>query len=225
MLRRYILIFILFLGFSFAADKELLNPQVRSQIDNKLSIMIRKVYLTLYLSSDKTSADKYMSGILSEIMPLNDKLLLTVTSSNSTEASPRLLITTEINKPNLIFQGTSDGYLFGALVDTLAAVGSSENVFSAETKQRIRNISHPVSFQVLVTPTCPYCPSMALLAARFSALNPSISTQIINLDNYPALAEKYQVTGVPLTIINEHQRLPGAMSAESLLDYLEKYVN
>jgi alkyl hydroperoxide reductase subunit AhpF len=52
-----------------------------------------------------------------------------------------------------------------------------------------------------VTPTCPHCPRAVTLAHRMAVENPHIRATCVEATEFMDLAQKYQVTGVPKTVV------------------------
>jgi hypothetical protein len=72
--------------------------------------------------------------------------------------------------------------------------------------------------QVFVTPTCPYCPQAVVLAYEMAYASPQVRADGVESTEFPQLAIKYQVSGVPRTVINEDTFLEGAAPPDMLLD-------
>ena len=93
------------------------------------------------------------------------------------------------------------------------------------TIEKISQISESVHMQVFVTPTCPYCPQQVRLVHKMAIINPHITGDMVEAMEFPELAEKYTVMGVPKTIINEEFHLEGAypepLFVAKLLEFLE----
>jgi predicted DsbA family dithiol-disulfide isomerase len=77
-----------------------------------------------------------------------------------------------------------------------------------------------VHIQVFITPTCPYCPAAVRTAHRFALLNENIRADMIEAIEFPHLAQKYQVRGVPRSVINETLRVDGAVSESKYLEQI-----
>lgn len=58
---------------------------------------------------------------------------------------------------------------------------------------------------------------MASLAVSFALANPRISATIIEANEFPDLAQRYHVYGVPRTVINDVDAIEGAVPPEALL--------
>jgi len=59
---------------------------------------------------------------------------------------------------------------------------------------------------------------MASLAVSFAVANPNITASIVEANEYPDLAQRYNVYGVPRTVINETDAIEGAVPAGNLLE-------
>jgi hypothetical protein len=59
---------------------------------------------------------------------------------------------------------------------------------------------------------------MAGLAVSFAAKNPNITASVIEANEYPDLAQRYNVYGVPRTVINEKDAIEGAVPPNTLLE-------
>jgi len=117
----------------------------------------------------------------------------------------------------LTFYGVSAGYEFTTLLKDIVMVSRGETELSDETRRALSTIKRPVHIQVFATPTCPYCPGAVSLAHQFAMENPAIKADMIEINEFPQLAIKYNVMGVPKTVINETVELVGLQPEEELL--------
>jgi glutaredoxin-like protein len=108
------------------------------------------------------------------------------------------------------FFGIPSGYEFATLIEDIKMVASGESGLSEETKAQIAEITEPVHLQVFVTPTCPYCPRAVLLAHQLAMESELFRGDMVEAIEFPHLSNKYQVHGVPRTVINEDVHLEGA---------------
>jgi alkyl hydroperoxide reductase subunit AhpF len=90
-----------------------------------------------------------------------------------------------------------------------------------ETMANILPIDRKVHIQVFVSPTCPYCPQMVRAAHRFAILNPSITADMVEMTEFPQLVQRYDVMGVPKTIINEDFSIEGAYPDRVFSEYVK----
>lgn len=116
------------------------------------------------------------------------------------------------------FYGLPYGYEFETLLSGLTMVSQGKTALSDETKAKIRSITTPVHLQVFVTLTCPHCPVSASMAHMFAFENDLIRADVIDASEFPELAIKYGVMGVPKTVVNEKVEFVGAIPENMFLE-------
>ncbi|MDD3825718.1 MAG: thioredoxin family protein [Anaerolineae bacterium] len=115
------------------------------------------------------------------------------------------------------FYGIPSGYEFTSIVEDIIDVSKGESGLQPKSKQAVAELTEPVHFQVFVTPTCPYCPQAVRLAHRFAMESDLIRADMIEAIEFPHLANKYSVYGVPRTVINENYHQEGAVPEPMML--------
>lgn len=118
------------------------------------------------------------------------------------------------------FYGIMAGYEFTSLVHAIRLAGGAGSQLDDATQQQLAEIADPVHLQVFVTPTCPYCPQAVALAYELAYLSPNIRADGVESTEFPQLAVKYQVAGVPRTVVNEETFLDGAAPPDMLLEQI-----
>jgi glutaredoxin-like protein len=118
------------------------------------------------------------------------------------------------------FYGAPSGYEFAALIEDLVDVSNGRTNLSTHTKEKLKKVTKPIHIQVFTTPTCPYCPQAVRLAHQFAVENSSIVADMIEIMEFPFLGERYNVIGVPKTVINESINFVGALPEERFLEYV-----
>lgn len=118
------------------------------------------------------------------------------------------------------FFGIPAGYEFTSLIEDILMVSAGDSGLSEATKLAVANIKQPVRIQVFVTPTCPYCPGAVLLAHKLAMESEYIVGEMVEATEFPHLAQKYNVMGVPRTVINEKTHIEGAVPEAVLMAQL-----
>jgi predicted DsbA family dithiol-disulfide isomerase len=77
---------------------------------------------------------------------------------------------------------------------------------------------------VFVTPTCPWCPTLAGLAHRMAMEFDNVRADIIEANEFPDLSGRYAVSGVPKTIINDKVEFVGAMPEAQFVAAIQQAV-
>ncbi len=116
------------------------------------------------------------------------------------------------------FYGIPSGYEFASLVEAVRLVANGELKLSPEGRAFLDGLDADVHLQVFVTPTCPYCPPAVILAQQMAYYSPRVRADMIEATEFPPLAQKYNVYGVPRTVINEKEFIEGAVPERQLID-------
>lgn len=115
------------------------------------------------------------------------------------------------------FYGIPSGYEFTTVIEDIVDVSKGESGLQPKSKEAVAGITEPVHFQVFVTPTCPYCTQAVRLAHRFAIESDLVTADMVESIEFPHLANKYQVYGVPRTVINETIHQEGAVPEPMML--------
>ena len=112
--------------------------------------------------------------------------------------------------------GIPYGYELQTLIEAIVNVskGRGKTDLSDKTKQILSEIKTPVHIQVFVTLTCPHCPAAAAVAHKLAIESDMIKADVIETSEFPDLAMKYNVIGVPKIVINEKIEFVGAFNED-----------
>lgn len=120
------------------------------------------------------------------------------------------------------FYGTPSGYEFSSLLTTIVDQGGSDEPLSTDTQDFLADLDTKLEIKVFVTPTCPHCPSAAVLASRMARFSPAVTSTVIEANEFSDLSLKYSVQGVPRTVINDIFYVEGSLSESMLVKALRK---
>lgn len=123
-----------------------------------------------------------------------------------------------VRDSHIRFLGTPSGYEFVSLIRAILLVGGGESMLSQESRQKVASIDRPMALHVFSTPTCPHCPRAVTLAHEIAWANPNVTAYAVEATEYPDLARKYRVTGVPKTIIDDRLEILGAVPEDTFVD-------
>jgi glutaredoxin-like protein len=110
--------------------------------------------------------------------------------------------------------GIPYGYELNTLVEGIVNVSRGKTDLSDKTREIIKDIKKPVHIQVFVTLTCPHCPAAAAIAHKLAVESDMIRADVIDAQEFPTLAQKYAVIGVPKVVINEKIEFVGAFNED-----------
>jgi len=199
------------------------KEHIKSQLAENLINPVRLIMFTQELECQYCVQTKQL---VYELAALNDKIQAEV---HDFVADAELAKQYGVDKvPAIVLLGTKDygirfyglpyGYEFQTLMSGLAIVSQGKTALSEETKAKIKSITTPVHIQVFVTLTCPHCPAAASMAHMFALENDLIRADVIDANEFPQLAIKYGIMGVPKIVVNEKVEFVGAVPENMFLE-------
>ena len=136
---------------------------------------------------------------------------------------PAIVILSEVESgverdSGIRFLGMPAGYEFVSLTRAIVLVGGGPSQLSAESRASVMAVDAPMTLQVFSTPTCPHCPRAINLAHEMAWANPNITSYAVEVTEYPDLARRYHVNGVPKTVIDDTIEILGALPEDAFIE-------
>jgi glutaredoxin-like protein len=168
--------------------------------------------------------------MLQEIAGLSDFISLRI---HYFEDNPPEKATFGIERvPGIVLRGPQPGFFkhygipggteFPAFIESIVDISRWEVLISQESVTTLQELENEVNVKVFVTPTCPYCPGMARAAYMLGMASQKVQAEVIEVNEFPELADKYKVEAVPLTVINDKTAIPGQMHETALVEQVAK---
>ncbi|MBN2378196.1 thioredoxin family protein [candidate division WOR-3 bacterium] len=206
--------------------KEEDKQYIREQFEGKL---VGQVKILLFTQKLECEYCQPTEEILKELSELSELLTLDVhnlqidsedAKQYNIDKVPAIILLDEKDKDyGIRFFGIPSGYEFSSLLADIIDVSNGASDLAQELVAKIAGIQEPVDIKVFVTPTCPYCPGAVRAAHKIAIANPGmIKAQMIESTEFPHLANKYAVYGVPKTVINERVQFEGAMPDQAVVE-------
>lgn len=117
------------------------------------------------------------------------------------------------------YYGIPSGYEFSALLEDIVDVSKNDSGFSPVAKDLLAKVDKPLRLQVFATPTCPYCPKAIRMAHKAAIENKNITADAVEATEFPHLSVRYNVRGVPRTMVGEDFPIEGAVPE---MEFVEK---
>ncbi|MDR5677020.1 MAG: thioredoxin family protein [Armatimonadota bacterium] len=215
----------------------LLKPQDREALRRRFEKeLVGDVTLTLFTTSRAglalPGADcetcEATQQLLEEVAALDPRIHLKVRSivtdaeearAAGVEGVPAILIG-EDGQARARYYGIPAGLEFAVLVEDILAASRADSGLKPETRRALARLQRPVHIRVFVTPTCPYCPGVARLAHAMAQESEKIRADVVEAMEFPELADRYGVMGVPKVVLNEAWSFEGARPEEAFLQYV-----
>ncbi len=136
------------------------------------------------------------------------------------EKSPAFLLPTD-GHHRVRWYGLPLGLETKTFVDDLFLAAGEAAKVHEQIQETVRRVTRPVHIQVFVTPTCPYCPKAAHLAHVFARLNPLVSADVLEANEFPTVSEVYGVSGVPKIVLNNLLQIEGMPQDQAFAQLVE----
>jgi alkyl hydroperoxide reductase subunit F len=210
----------------------LIDAQARKELETVFANLAGPVRITLFTQANPCPTCIEQRRLLEEIASMSSKVTLTVldllrdqaqAKSRGVDKVPSTLIDGD-KEYGIKFYGLTGGYEFSSLIDAILMVSTGVSSLDPRLESLIKGLEKPIRIDVMTTLTCPYCPRMVHLANQFALVNENIHATMIESSEFPQLVQRYSVSGVPKTIINETHSFEGAIQAEALFLELLKAV-
>lgn len=211
------------------ADREALRRKFQEEL-------VGDVTLTLFTTSRAglalPGADcdtcEATQQLLEEVASLDPRIHLKVRSivtdaeearAAGVEGVPAILLG-EDGQARARYYGIPAGLEFAVLVEGIVAASRQDSGLRPQTRQALARLARDVHIRVFVTPTCPYCPGVARLAHAMAQESDKIRADVVEAMEFPQLADRYGVVGVPKVVINEVYGFEGARPEEVFLQHV-----
>ena len=193
--------------------------------DVKMTLFTRRNLGGLYVPGRECQSCGPTEELLQEVSALSPRLDLEVIDFYGSQEAAREvgvdkipgLIVSSNGNDNARFYGMPSGFEFALLLDSIVAASSSGSTLQTETRRRLKGLDQDVHLQVFVTPTCQFCPSVARLAHALAMESPRIVADVVEIQEFPSLANIYNVMSVPKTVINGSTQFAGTVTEDVFL--------
>jgi glutaredoxin-like protein len=222
---------------------EILNKEVaeatKKSFDEKMEEKVTLLFFTQepsrlvvpdHLKGQECLYCKETREMLNEVSRLSDKIELNVydfladkekAEEYGVDKIPAIVI---LGKEDygIRFFGIPSGYEYMSLIESIIDVSKGKTGLSQKTKDALKDIDKDIHIQIFVTPTCPYCGMAVRLGHQFALESSRIKADMVESTEFPHLAQKYSILGVPKTVVNENVFIEGAVPEETFLEHVLK---
>ena len=162
--------------------------------------------------------------LMREIAGLTDKVSLTVFDIDTdkdwanqlgVDKVPGIVLRGAANRAIRYF-GTPVGTPFLSFIEMIVTASKGGTPVKPETLKTLKKLRNAVDVKVFVQPSCPYSAAMALTAANIALSSPRVEFQVIEINEFPQLAQRNMVAMTPLTVLNNEYAIPGLIEETAL---------
>jgi len=213
----------------------LMDQATQDQVRELLSARTSPVTLKLFSQEFECGYCKETRQIAEEVADLSELVTVEVADfveetalaeSLNVDKIPAIAVLGENGQDyGIRFFGIPSGYEFTSLLEAIVLVGSGAFELTDQTRTFLAGLDEPLHLQVFVTPTCPYCPQAVVMAHMLAFASDKVTADMVEVTEFPHLGQRYNVMGVPRTVINENTYIEGAAPEHMLLEKLKTAVS
>ena len=216
--------------------EKLLNDQVVAQVEEAFQALQESVEVLFFGQQTGCDYCEDTLKLIEEVTAISDKLNLSIydieqdaglASQYKVDKAPGLVIAgrdgDQLLDYGVRYAGIPAGHEFSSLIHDLILVSGRDSGLNQETRDFLAGLEKPVLLQVFVTPTCPYCPRAVVLAHQMALESPMVEAEMVEATEFPELAQRHGVSGVPQTTINDGAGMVlGAVPEEHLVTEIQQ---
>jgi glutaredoxin-like protein len=133
---------------------------------------------------------------------------------------PAILFVDEKDKEIIRYLAHPTGSEFVPFLNSIQYFSGLRPYYADQILTHLKKIKE-AKLKIFITPTCPYCPATVPVLTLFALVSKGkISAEVIDVNLNPDLGMKYNVQGVPMTVIDEKEVINGMFTPQDLLDKL-----
>ena len=120
----------------------------------------------------------------------------------------------------LRYYGTPAGHELESMIDAILVAGGGAGDgggLAPASLAAAAAVEQPLDIKVFVTTACTYCPQATGLAYRLAAASPHITASVIEATEFPDMVQRYRVSGVPKTVVDDRVELLGIHPEETFV--------
>ena len=217
----------------------LLNDEIANQVKGAFVQLNNPVEVLFFGRQEDCEYCDQTLQLVEEVSELSDNLHLStydvesdteMASRYNVDKTPGLVITARNGDQRVDFgvryAGVPSGHEFSSLIQDIILISGRDSRLSQQTRDLLADLTEPVSLQVFVTPTCPYCPQAVILAHQMALESSLVQAEMVEAMEFPELSSKHGVSGVPQTTINDGAgNVVGAVPEQQLLAEIIRSIN
>lgn len=201
-------------------DRDTLKRELRKELKDDVKIRLFTQQSSLLTVPGRECRQcPQTQQLMEELTALSPKLTLEVydfysqteeTAQYGVERIPAIVMGRD-GDARLKFYGIPAGYEFATIVADIKTLSRGVSPLSMSTRKKLRKVNQPVHIQVFVKPSSGYCPGVARLAHAMAIESPLVTADVIEVEEFPSLAQTYNVRDVPRTVIGKATQLVGVL--------------
>ncbi|MDR0577826.1 MAG: alkyl hydroperoxide reductase subunit F [Candidatus Accumulibacter sp.] len=196
----------------------MLDAAIKTQLKTYLERLQRPIELVASLDDGARSGE--LRALLEGIAELSDRVRVRFDGQEARR--PSFSVGRQDGEAARIrFAGIPMGHEFTSLVLALLQTGGHPPKIEAQVAEQIRALSGTFRFETFVSLSCHNCPDVVQALNAMAALNPGVSSTMIDGAVFQDEAEERQIMAVPTVLLNGEPFGQGRMTIEEIVARLD----
>lgn len=119
------------------------------------------------------------------------------------------------------FHGVPGGKEFNSFVTAILCLAGAGPDVPDKLKRKIGKLKKPANIKVCVSLSCHHCPAVVAACQQIAVLSPMVEAEMIDAALYPDLVEQFNISRVPMMIINNCNIHMGSKTIDEMIDLLK----
>jgi alkyl hydroperoxide reductase subunit AhpF len=209
-----------------------LSTEDRSAIEKKFETLKDPVTILLHKPEGKEEQfDDFMAGLeeicsMSELLTHKDMVEMETNEDiiHDVDMFPALVLLDKDGSDHGIrFYGVPTSKTFTVFIDTIVLFSTGDVGLDEEELEGMGKLEEN-RLRILCTPNVPDIDRYLNMTIRMSYVNEKVECAIIDLIQFPDIAERYRVLDMPKTISNEELRFTGVYDLKETMEILNKKI-
>lgn len=211
-------------------DVSFLDEDTKTQINYVMERCQSKITINAIVLKDNKLSDSIKS-FLNEFSEVTDKVTINIYEKGqntdlenalNTDMYPLIaLMDKDGVYTGVTYNAVPGGHELESFILGIYNVAGPGQAIDNSLLERIKSIDKKVGLKVGISLSCTMCPDLVQAAQRIAIFNKNVKVNVIDLQHYPDLRNKYSIMSVPAIISNDDDVLFGKKSLEELVTYIE----
>ncbi|SEA70027.1 alkyl hydroperoxide reductase subunit F [Alkalimonas amylolytica] len=196
----------------------MLDTNLKQQLSSYLQNL--KSQVELVVSLDDSAKAQELNTLATEIASLSDRVSLRRDDAASKRV-PAMQVRSSEKGTVITFAGVPMGHEFTSLVLALLHSGGHPIKIEAELIEQVRQLTGRFEFETYISLSCQTCPEVVQALNMMAAINPNITSVMIDGALFQQEVSDRNVMAVPTVFLNGEQFSQGAITLERIIQKID----
>ena len=196
----------------------MLDSKIKKTLSTHFDSLERKVFIQLQEGTHSKQAE--LKELLHGVASLSPHIQVS-TGDFGYHSPLTFSVSTDTQSNRIMFSGTPGGHEFNTFILSIIRTSTCKYSLDEDTLNIARKVNEPLSFKTFVSLSCHNCPEVVQTLNELAAVNPNISSEMIDGGLYPDLIDKYQIQGVPTVLCNDQPFITGKVSVSAIIEKIQ----